>query len=146
MPLLKFLKVKEQLVINPYNHRGAPIVTIFIRSAGSRTHCVWRLLNSAPAPWDTPLACSVQETHFTCVTDSRVLEDDFVVLTAYSIRSSVRVSLLVEHSLNSDLNLVFADDGGRLVVADITVKSFEFRFAAVYAPNIAAEKISFFRL
>ena len=30
-------------------------------------------------------------------------------------------------------------------MADIAVKSFEFHVAAVYAPNIAAERVSFFR-
>ena len=37
---------------------------------------------------------AVQETHFTCATDRRVLEDDYVVFSAYGNRSSVGVSLL----------------------------------------------------
>ena len=87
---------------------------------------------------------AVQETHFTCAADCRVLEDDCVVLLAYGSRSSVGVYLLIEHSLNADVNFVLADDGDRLVVANVAVKSFEFQVAVVYAPNIAAERVSFF--
>ena len=88
---------------------------------------------------------AAQETHFTCVPDCRVRENDFVVLSANGWRSSVGVFLLVGRSFNADLNLVLADDGSRLVMADVAVKSFEFRVDAVYAPNIAAEMIFFFR-
>ena len=52
-------------------------------------------------------------------------------------------SLLTEPCLNADVNL--ADDGSRLVVADVAVKGFEVRTAVVYAPNISAEMASFFR-
>ena len=90
-------------------------------------------------------ASAVQETHFTCTADCRVQEVDFVVLSVYVSNSSVGVSLLVGRSLNTDLNLVFADDGGHLVVADVVVQSFEFRVASVYAPNIGAERISLFQ-
>ena len=34
---------------------------------------------------------------------------------------------------------------GRLVVANVAVKSFKFRLVAIYASDIAAERISFFR-
>ena len=88
---------------------------------------------------------AVQETHFICVADCWVLENDYVNLSAYGSHSSVGVFLLIGRSLNADVNLVLADDGGRLVVADVAVKSFEFRVAEVYAPNIAAERVSFFR-
>ena len=44
------------------------------------------------------------------------------------------------------LTLFFAGDGGRLVVADVVVKSFKFRLVAVYSPNIVAERVSFFSL
>ena len=87
----------------------------------------------------------MQETHFICPADCRVLKDDYVVLSAYSNRSSVGVSLLIGRNLNADVNLVLTDVEGRLVVADVAVKGFEFRVAAVYAPNIAAESVSFFR-
>ena len=55
------------------------------------------------------------------------------------------VSLLIGRSNNADVNLVLADYGGRLVVADVAVKSFKFQAAAVYAPNITARRVSFFR-
>ena len=42
------------------------------------------------------------------------------------------------------LTLFFAGDGGRLVVANVAVKSFKFRLVAVYASNTAAERVSFF--
>ena len=86
---------------------------------------------------------AVQETHFTCTADCRVLEDDYVVLSASS--SSVGVSLLIGSSLNADVNLVLADDGGQLVVADVAVKSFEFQVVAVYTPNIPTERVSIFQ-
>ena len=88
---------------------------------------------------------AVQETHFTCGADCRVLESDFNVFSAYGSRTSVGVSLLVGRSLDADVDVVFAGDGGRLVVADVAVKSFKFRLVAVYATNIAAERVSFFR-
>ena len=53
--------------------------------------------------------------------------------------------MLVGRSLDADVDVVFAGDGGRLVVADVAVKSFKFRLVAVYASNIAAERIFFFR-
>ena len=88
---------------------------------------------------------AVQETHFTCGTDCRVLESDFNVFSVYGNRTSAGVSLLVGRSLDADVDVVFAGDGGRLVVADVAVKSFKFRLVAVYASNIAAERVSFFR-
>ena len=88
---------------------------------------------------------AVQETHFTCETDCRVLEDDFVVYSAFGSRLSAGVSLLVGRSLDAIVNVVFAGDVGRLVVANIAVKTFEFRIAVVHAPNIAAERRFFFR-
>ena len=74
-----------------------------------------------------------------------MLEDDYVVLSAYDSRCSVGIFLLIGRSLNANVNLVLADDRDQLVVADVSVKSFEFRVAVVYAPNIAAERVSFFR-
>ena len=88
---------------------------------------------------------AVQETHFTCDADCRVLENDFSVFSAYGSRVSTGVSLLVGRSLDADVDVVFAGDGGRLVVADVAVKSFKFRLVAVYASNITAERVSFFR-
>ena len=87
----------------------------------------------------------VQETHFTCGADFRVLESDFNVFSAYGSCTSAGVSLLVGPSLDADVDVAFASDRGRLVVADVAVKSFKFRLIAVYASNIAAERVSFFR-
>ena len=87
---------------------------------------------------------AVQETHFISTADCRVLEDGFNVFSAYGSRSSAGVSLLVRRSLDADVDVVFAGDGGRLVVADVAVKSLTFRLVAVYAPNITAERVSFF--
>ena len=87
---------------------------------------------------------AMQKSHFTCAADSRVLENNYIILSAYGSRGRVWVSLLIGRSLNDAVNLVLADDGGRLVVVNVAVKSFEFRVVAVYAPNIAAERISFF--
>ena len=69
---------------------------------------------------------AVQETHFTCGADCRVLESDFNVFSAYGSRTSAGVSLLVGRSLDADVDVVFAGDGGWLVVADVAVKSFRF--------------------
>ena len=77
---------------------------------------------------------ALQETNFTCAADCRLLEDDYVILSAYGNRSSVGASLLIIRSLNADVNLFLLVDGGRPVVTDVAVKSFEFRVAAVYAP------------
>ena len=64
---------------------------------------------------------AVQQTHFPCTVDCRVLDDGYVVLSEYGSRSSVGVSLLIGHSLNADVNLLLTDDRGRLVVADFAV-------------------------
>ena len=55
------------------------------------------------------------------------------------------VSLLVERSPDANVNNVFASNKGRLVVADVAVKSFEFQLVVVYAPNIDVEGVSLFR-
>ena len=68
----------------------------------------------------------VQETHFVCTADRRLLSNDFFVLSAFGGRCSVVVSLLIRRCHNMDVDLVFAGDGGRLVVADVAVKSFAF--------------------
>ena len=91
------------------------------------------------------VVAAVQETHFTCGGDCRVLESDFNVFSACGSRTSAEVSLLVGHSLDADVDVVFTGDGGRLVMADVAVKSFKFRLVAVYASNIATERVSFFR-
>ena len=87
---------------------------------------------------------AVQETYFLCDADSRVLGNDFNVFSAYGSRSSAGVSLLVGRSLDADVDVVFAGNGGRLVVADVAVKSFKFLLVVVYALNFPAERTSFF--
>ena len=87
---------------------------------------------------------AVQETHFTYRADCRVLDNYFVVYSAFGSNLSARVSLLVGRSLDAIVNFVFAGDRGRLLVADVTVKTFEFRIAAVYVPDIAVERCLFF--
>ena len=88
---------------------------------------------------------AVQYIHFTCVADCRVLENDFVVFSAYGSCNGAVVSLLVGCSFDADVNVVFAGDEGQLVVVDVAVKSFKFLVATVYAPNIVAVTASFFR-
>ena len=87
---------------------------------------------------------TVQEIHFICAMDCQVLESDFVVFSASGSRCGAGVYLLVRISLNANVNLVLAGDEGWLVVADIAVKTYEFRVVAVYAPNTASERRSFF--
>ena len=55
---------------------------------------------------------AVQETHCTCGADCRVLESDFNVFSAYGSRTSAKVSLLVGRSLDADVDIVLAGDGG----------------------------------
>ena len=87
---------------------------------------------------------AVQGTHFTCAEDCRMLRDDLDVFSAFSSRCSAWVCLLVRRSLNAIVNLIFDGDGGRLVVADVAVKSLEFRVVSVYAPNSIGERRSIF--
>ena len=86
---------------------------------------------------------AVQETHFICTVDCRVLEGNFNIFSAYGSRSSAGVSLIDGHTLDVDVD-IFAGDGGWLVVADVAVKSFKFRLVIVYVPNIVVERASFF--
>ena len=74
-----------------------------------------------------------------------MLEDGFVVFSAFGSHLSAGVSLLVGRSLDAIVNVVFAGDRGRLLIADVAVKTFEFRIAAVHAPDIASERRPFFR-
>ena len=88
---------------------------------------------------------AVQETHFICEADFRVLKDDFAVYSAFGSHLSAGVSLRIGCSLGAIVNVVFAGDGDRLVVADVAAKTYEFRIAVVYAPNSAAERRPFLR-
>ena len=68
-----------------------------------------------------------------------------MVFSAFGSRCSAEVSLLVGCSLDAIVNLVFADDGGWLIVADVAMKTFEFQVVAVYTPNLPGERRSNFR-
>ena len=46
-PLLDQEMIKNELVYNSFNSLGAPMVTTFVRSVGSRTQGVWDFLNKA---------------------------------------------------------------------------------------------------
>ena len=63
-----------------------------------------------------------------------------MVFSVDGSRCSTEVPLFVGRSLNTIVNLVFADDEGWLVVVDVAVKSFEFLVAMVYVPNITRER------
>ena len=88
---------------------------------------------------------TVQATHFVCAADEQVLGNDFIVLLAFGGRCSAGISLLIGRSLNVDVGLVFVGDRDRLIVADVDAKSFALRVVAVYAPNSAGERRSFYR-
>ena len=63
----------------------------------------------------------------------------------HSVATIVLRSLLDRCNLNTIVNLVFVDDGGWLVVADIAVKWFEFWVVMVYALRITGESHSLFQ-
>ena len=94
-----------------------------------------------------PSRCSrlLGELSNLCAADCRPLEDDFAVFSAFGSRCGAGVSQLVGRSLNANVNVVFAGDEGWLVVADIAVKTFEFRVVTVYAPNASGKRRSFYR-
>ena len=54
---------------------------------------------------------AVQETHFICAADCRVLENDINIFSVYGCRSSAGVSLLVGRSLDADVNVVLLVTG-----------------------------------
>ena len=88
---------------------------------------------------------AVQETHFISTEDCQVLESNFVVFSAFGSRCSGGISCQVGHSLNAMVDLVFASDGGQLVGADVTIKSFDFQVVAVYASKNVDERHSYFQ-
>ena len=108
-----------------------------LKDSSKSAHLLGELLNL----WVNVTA--VQETHFICPDDCQVLESNIVVFSAFGSRCSAGVSLLVGCSLNAIVNLVFADDRGLVVVADVSIKSFEFRVVAVYVPNSVGDRHSF---
>ena len=66
-----------------------------------------------------------------------------MVFSAFVSHCSAEVSLLVGRNLNAVINLVFTDDGRRLVVADVAVKSFEFRRSRFMRPIALARNAPF---
>ena len=65
-------------------------------------------------------------------------------LWSFQHSAAAAVSPLVRRNLNTTVNLVFEDDWGWLIVADVAIKSFKFRVVAVYAPNSIGKRHSFF--
>ena len=85
---------------------------------------------------------AVQEIHFICIADARVVGNDFIVFSAHGSRCSAGVSLDVALAQKSVLSLLVT----RLtVVADVAVKSLKFWVAAVYVPNTIVKRHSFFK-
>ena len=55
------------------------------------------------------------------------------------------VSPWVGRILDADVNVVFADYGDWLILADVAVKSFKVQVVAVYVPDIASERAFIFQ-
>ena len=72
-----------------------------------------------------------------------MLGGDFVVFSVFGSHYSAGVSLLVGHSLNAIVNLVFADNGGQLVVVDIAIKSFNSGWSRFLHPIALARDAPF---
>ncbi len=70
-------------------------------------------------------------------TSLAVLESDLNVFSAYGSGTSAGVSLLVGRSLDADVDVVFAGDGGRLVVA-IKVRESHSLYVHIYNFRVAA--------
>lgn len=76
---------------------------------------------------------AIEETHFVCRVDAHVLPSDFVVYSAYGDRLARDVSLLVKHTLDAKVDLVYVDGSGEgwLIVV-------------VYMPNEQMKCVMFF--
>ena len=83
---------------------------------------------------------AMQETHFICVVTVGYWKAILSFFSVFGSCCSTGVSLLVGCNLNANVNIVFAGDEGQLVVADMAVKTFEFRVVVAYAPNIDGER------
>ena len=77
---------------------------------------------------------ALQETHFASSLDERVFRNHFDVFSSYGIPSGRGVSLLIRQSLEAVVNVVFRDDEGRLLVADLKIDEKQFRIVIVHAP------------
>ena len=118
------------------------LVNLNVRGLRDPSRCS-RLLGELPNLGMNVAA--VQETHFICAADFRPLMGDFVVFPAFGSLCGLGTLCLLGRRLNANVNIVFTGDEYQLVVVDIAVKTIEFRVVAVYAPNIAGERRSFFR-
>ena len=80
------------------------LVTLNVRGLRDSSKCT-RLLGELKTLGVDVAA--VQETHFTCSADYRVLESGFNVFSAFGSRTSAGVSLLIGCSLDADVDVVF---------------------------------------
>ena len=88
---------------------------------------------------------AVQENHFICMENCRMLERDYVVASDFGVCCNAGFSLLIGCRPKADIGVVFAGDGGRLIMANVAVKEFDFRMVTVYGLNSIAERRSLFR-
>ena len=85
---------------------------------------------------------ALEETHFICRGDERVLDGDYFVVSSYGDHLSRGVSLLVKRSLNARIDVVAVGSEGRFVVVDVAVRGCDFRVVAVYAPTYLGRDVS----
>ena len=88
---------------------------------------------------------ALQETHFASSLDERVFRNDFTVYSSYGVPSGRGVSLLVKQSLNAVVDVIFRDDNGQLLVADLSVDEKQFRIVTVHAPNNTRKRRNFLK-
>ena len=89
---------------------------------------------------------ALQETHFVSSMDERVFRDDFFVFSSYGTTKGCGVTLLVKQSLDAVVNVVFRDEEGRLLVADLSVEEKQFRIVIVHAPNNTKKRRNFTKI
>ena len=87
---------------------------------------------------------ALQETHFVSSVDERVFRNDYFVFSSYGTTSGRGVTLLVKQSLDAVVNVVFRDEVGRLLVADLSVEEKHFRLVIVHAPCNIRKRRNFF--
>lgn len=68
-------------------------------------------------------------TQYFCAVDVRVLSSDFVAYAAYD----QRIFLAGKRTLDPRVDIVYVDELGQFIVADIAVKSRSFRIVVFYA-------------
>ena len=167
-PLIDQEIIQNKLVCNPFNFRGALMVTTFVRSVGCRTQRVCEFLNKACqtdagvrlAELEHPslkvLIFSAGRVRFTFPFTwhgfkNQVLHGCWKSVQRWASSHWSRRWLFETGHWRpypwgfSDHCRHWIGDGGQLVVADVAVKNFEFRVVAVYAPNLPGERRSFAR-